>query len=58
MLNIGKIYRANSSHNPVPDLVDNLPNYYHETFVPNKKKQIIFERGISKVEEVIGSDGL
>lgn len=58
MLNIGKIYRANSSHNPVTDLVDNLPNYYHETFVPNKKKQIIFERGISKVEEVIGSDGL
>lgn len=58
MLQIGKVYRAAKSIDPSVEKVDNLPNYYHETYIPNKERQIIIERGIFKPATVIGKDGI
>ena len=57
---IGEIYRYSSQNNGlvIPEkTVDGLRNYFYETFSPNLKGRVQFQRGIHKIATVRVLDG-
>lgn len=58
MLEIGKVYRQSRSvKDPKVLTVDGLPNFYHETAVPNAGTQFDVQRGIHVCRKIKGADG-
>lgn len=57
MLKIGTVYRYSYVPDHVPVIVDGMPNYYHETYVPGYNS-FKFQKGIHFSQSVTGPDGI
>lgn len=57
MLKISQVYRNTNEADYTKQIIDGLPNYKYETYIPFRKKQLVFERGMFKPENVIAENG-
>lgn len=55
-MRIGEIYRYARPYDPTPEVVDDLPNYFHAVYTEGAKLPLL-EAGINPIQKVDGPDG-
>lgn len=56
-MEIGKTFRYARPYNPISEIIDSYPNYFHATFSPNQKLPLL-EGGINPIRKVKAQDGI